>query len=294
MNLRPIAILAAIAALLIGFIYWREHAELRVKKAPARASRTKTAAARPQQARKRPVPPAPVPAAAPIAAPSAKKRKGPVVAIVIDDFGYNMNNVDEFLAIGEPITLSVLPGERYTAEVAREARARGYEVILHLPLESWRNDVKEEALTIRSGMSGAEIESRLKKETSELAPLGGVSNHMGSKATEDRKVMENVLRYLKKNELYFFDSLTSPRSVCREVAREVGVRYARRDRFLDNDSDQAAIEKKLREVGKLAVARGRAIAIGHDRKNTVAVLARMMPEMAREGIRFVYLSELVE
>jgi polysaccharide deacetylase 2 family uncharacterized protein YibQ len=299
-NLRPVAVLAAIAALLIGFIYWREHAAMPAKKAPAKVSRTKIAPAKPPRAKKRAaaVTPAPPPAAAtaavPALPPAAKKQKGPVVAIVIDDFGYNMNNVDQFLAIKEPITLSILPGERYTKEVARRARERGDEIILHLPLESWRSDVKEEAVTIRSGMSGPDIDSKLKKELSDLPPVGGVSNHMGSKATEDRKVMTDVIKYLKGNGLYFFDSLTSPRSVCREVASQAGVRYARRDRFLDNDNDPAAIEAKLRDVKKLAIARGRAIAIGHDRKNTAAVLAKTMPEMSREGIEFVYLSEMVE
>jgi len=43
----------------------------------------------------------------------------------------------------------------------------------------------------------------------------------------------------------------------------------------------------------LAFKRGRAIAICHDRKNTAAVLARIMPQMEREGIEFVKMSDLV-
>jgi uncharacterized protein len=298
MKLRPILVLAAIAALMIAFIYWREHA-VTVKKTPGKYAPARMAPAKPAKtARKRPAAPAiTMPAAtAPAAgvAPIAKKRKGPVVAIVIDDFGYTLSNLDGFFDIDEPITLSVLPNERYTGEVVSRARARGYEVILHLPLESWRNDVKEEALTIRSGMGVADIDARMKKELADVPGVHGVSNHMGSKATEDRKVMSDVLRCLKSKDLYFFDSLTSPRSVCREVASELGVKYARRDRFLDNDNSVEAIEKQLSDLQKLAFARGEAIAICHDRKNTVVALAKMMPEMARSGIEFVYLSEMAQ
>ena len=226
-------------------------------------------------------------------APVPKRRKTLKVAIVVDDFGYNMNNVNAFLNIGQPITLSILPDQPYSARIANIARLHGYEVILHLPLEAHGNKVKEEADTIRSGMSRTEIVGRLEKEIASVPGITGVSNHMGSKATEDRELMPVILKYLKKRGLYFFDSLTSEKSVCREVAVSAGVRFARRDIFLDNLNDVAAIEEELRSLGRLARKRGRAIAICHDRKNTVIALGRMMPEMAKEDISFVTLSEMV-
>jgi polysaccharide deacetylase 2 family uncharacterized protein YibQ len=142
-------------------------------------------------------------------------------------------------------------------------------------------------------MSEPEIDAKLVKELADVGGVRGVSNHMGSKATEDRKVMADIMRYLKKDGLYFFDSLTTPRSICREAAARAGVRYARRDRFLDNDNSPEAIEKQLDNLKALALQRGSAIAICHDRKNTAAALAKKMPEMASEGIEFVYLSEIV-
>jgi polysaccharide deacetylase 2 family uncharacterized protein YibQ len=225
--------------------------------------------------------------------PLAPKRERPKVAIVIDDFGYNMNNVDAFFRLNEPITLSILPQQPYSREIARMARSRGHEVMLHLPLESWRSDVKEESSTIRSGMTEKEVDARIAKELAYIPGAGGVSNHMGSKATEDDKLMVFVMRYLKKRGLYYFDSLTSPKSVCRDVASGLGVRCGRRDRFLDNSSDMASIEEELVQLRDTAFARGRAIAVCHDRKNTVAALSHMMPEMSRDGVEFVYLSDLI-
>jgi polysaccharide deacetylase 2 family uncharacterized protein YibQ len=192
------------------------------------------------------------------------------------------------------LTLAILPNQRYSREVADRARSRGYEVILHLPLESWRNDVKEEAVTIRSGMSERDIDARLKKEFADVPGATGASNHMGSKSTEDKALMTSVIDYMKKNDLCFFDSFTTPRSVCREVASETGVRFAKRDRFLDNANDIPSIEKQLRDLKDIALSRGRAIAVCHDRPNTASALASVMPEMARDGIEFVYLSDMVE
>jgi len=216
------------------------------------------------------------------------------VAIVMDDFGYNTHQLDAMFSIDEPITLSILPDLPYSRKVAESARQRGYEVILHLPLEPHRNDVSEEAGTIKSGMPEEEVRKKLTKDIARIPGLTGVSNHMGSKATEDAKLMLSIFKYLKKQRLYFFDSLTSEVSVCRETAKLAGIKYARRDIFLDNSEDPVYIEKQLKSFEEFALKNGKAIAVCHDRKNTVAVLAKVMPSMAKRGIKFVFLKEMVK
>jgi polysaccharide deacetylase 2 family uncharacterized protein YibQ len=232
-------------------------------------------------------PPKPAPEA-------AKKSAKPKVAIVIDDFGYNMTSVNMLFAIQQPVTLSVLPHVKYSKEVARLARSKGYEVILHLPLESSRSDVQEEANTITTKMSDKEITSKLASDIQSVPGITGVSNHMGSKATEDKRVMTVIISYLKTKRLYFFDSFTAQKSVCRDVARSLSVPTAKRDIFLDNSSDMAEIEAQMAVVKKMAFKYGQAIAICHDRANSIKALARKMPEMSGEGIEFVRLSELVK
>lgn len=229
------------------------------------------------------------------ALPEVKKKfANPKVAIVLDDFGYNMNNIDALLKIKEPVTLSILPNLPYSRKVAETAEAHGYEVILHLPLESHRKDVKEEPDTIRTGMSEKEVLARLDEEISNIPGLKGVSNHMGSKATEDRALMTIVLKELKRKGLYFSDSLTSEKSVSAEVAAAIGAPCVKRDMFLDNSNDSAYIEKQLMDMRALAFRRGRLIAVGHDRKNTIAALNKWMGEMSKDGIRFVSLSKMVK
>lgn len=223
----------------------------------------------------------------------AKKFKSPKVAVVMDDFGYNKNGLDELFSIEEPITLSVLPSLPYSAEIAALAAAKKREVILHLPLEPSRKDVAEEVDTIKSGMSASDIARRLEREISSVPGLAGVSNHMGSKSTEDSVLMTTILSELKRRGLYFFDSLTSEKSVCREIAAAVGVRYARRDMFLDNSNDTGYIGRQVLELRRLAFRKGRVIAVCHDRSNTIAVLAKMLPRLSQDGIKFVRLSEMV-
>ena len=226
--------------------------------------------------------------------PAEKPARGAKIAIVIDDFGYTMNNLEAFYDIKEPLTFSILPNIRHSRDVATSAKKHGYEAIRHLPLASHRKDVVEEMDTIKPGESQKEVIARLSKDIESIPGLSGVSNHMGSLATEDKELMTYIFAYLKKRGLYFFDSLTSDKSVCKEVAELVGIRFAKRDIFLDNSNDVDRIEGELADLKKLALKRGRAIAICHDRKNTAIALAKAMPQMAKEGIEFVYLSDMVK
>ena len=236
-------------------------------------------------------------AQAPARKPAVRKQvtpQGPRIAIVMDDFGYNMNNLEGLFAIGQPVTLSILPGLPYSRRIAQAAAEHGYETILHLPLESHRKDVREEFDTIKSGMGESQVLERLQAQIASIPGLKGVSNHMGSKSTEDAVLMTEIFGYLKKKGLYFLDSLTSPNTVCGQTALKVGLPCGRRGIFLDNSSDADYIKKQLSQARKIALRKGRAIAICHDRKTTIAVLAEGLPEMSAEGVRFVFLSELVK
>jgi hypothetical protein len=225
--------------------------------------------------------------------PAVKKAfPHPNVAIVIDDFGYTMDNLETFFAIGAPIAFSVLPNLKYSSIIAKEARSQGYEVILHLPLEPHRKDVREEVDTINSKLSKAEITARLERALRSVPGAVGVSNHMGSKSTEEPQLMETIFFALKEDEIFFLDSLVTNKSVCEGVARKVGIRYAKRSVFLDNALDEARIETQINRLRDRAFATGSAIAIGHDRKVTAKVLGEALPELQREGMRFVKVSEL--
>ncbi|MDP3730671.1 MAG: divergent polysaccharide deacetylase family protein [Candidatus Omnitrophota bacterium] len=223
-----------------------------------------------------------------------KNYKNPKVAIVIDDFGYNISNLDRILAAKRAVTFSILPNLPYSKRIAEAASSKGYEVILHLPLESLDKAAPTEAGTIKTGMNEKEMLALLDKDIASVPGLSGVSNHQGSKATEDKRCMSIILSDLKKRSLYFLDSLVTNKSVCREAAAQAQVPYAKRDIFLDNENSPEYIEKQMLSMRKMAFKYGSVIAVCHDRKNTIAVLDKMMPELVSEGIRFVYLSEIVK
>ncbi len=227
--------------------------------------------------------------------PAIKKvYPNPRVAIVLDDFGYNNENLAALFEMGIPVTFSVLPNLKYSSTISRAARSKGYEVILHLPLEPHRKNVKEEVNTINSRLPESEILARLDSDIKSVPGLVGVSNHMGSQSTEDPKLMGIILRALEARRLFFLDSMTASKSVCEEAAKEAGVKFAKRSVFLDNTPGADKIRDQIYLLEQRAFATGAAIAIGHDKKVTVKVLSEELPALAREGVRFVTVAELVK
>lgn len=225
---------------------------------------------------------------------AAPKKAGARLAIVIDDCGYNINNRGTLFEIDSPMTVSILPNLPYSAEMAREAGAHNFEVILHLPLEPHNEGLSLEKWTLMVDMPPQEANGILVKAIEGIPGLKGVSNHMGSKATEDREFMKGIFVELKKRKLYFLDNLVTDESVCRDLAAEMGVPAIARSVFLDNKADENYIEKQVLSAARLAERNGWAVAIGHDRPNTIKVLSETVPRLKEAGFKFVHVSELVK
>ncbi|MFH1355451.1 MAG: divergent polysaccharide deacetylase family protein [Candidatus Omnitrophota bacterium] len=214
------------------------------------------------------------------------------IAIVIDDWGYNLHNLAILKEMESPITLSILPNLAYSKKVAEEAHNLGLEMILHLPMEPHENYSLEED-TIMVTASDSQIRGIIKNDLASIIYAKGVSNHMGSKVTEDPRVMKIVFNELKKRGLYFFDSLVSADSLGSEFARSVRLDFLERDIFLDNQSDPAYIKEQINKLKLEAGLRGSAIGVGHDRKTTLGVLMEELPKLEAEGYKLVFLSELI-
>lgn len=213
------------------------------------------------------------------------------IAIVLDDWGYNQNNLPALSRIKYSLTLAILPALPHSLAVAQKARKLGFETILHLPLEPHEN-LRLEKNTITTAMANQEIVQILDTHLAGLPHVKGVSNHMGSKATEDKRVMGFIFKELKAKHLYYLDSFTSSDTVCSDLADNLGVKFAQRDIFLDNEEDTQYIKGQINKLKAKARFNGYAIGIGHDRKATIEALKEALPQLAQEGYKLVFVSEL--
>jgi hypothetical protein len=238
--------------------------------------------------------PTQTPALAPSVAPAVPgESSGPRLALIVDDCGQWIDTERAFIALGVPITMSVLPDVRYTGTIAREASNAGMGVMLHLPMETL-SGMNPGPGKITTEMSDDEIAAQVEADLAQVPLAKGVNNHEGSKASADERVMHDVAGVLAKHgDLFFIDSRTNAASVGEEQARAEGIPSAGRDVFLDNQATVAYTEGQLREAIAIAKRTGSAIAIGHPRPTTLEAVRDMIPEFAAQGIHLVLAQELV-
>ena len=220
---------------------------------------------------------------------------GARLAIILDDVGGDDSqaSLDTIFALNFPLTLSILPAHAHSSQLAAEAHRRGYQVMLHLPMESIGKEIPE-AHELRPGMSTTEISGTLKEMLESVPYAVGVNNHQGSLATSDARLMNELMPLLRDRHLFFIDSRTTAATVAFDTARSDGVRTAFRNvPFLDDVRDVAAIRHELSLAFKDAKEKGEAIAIGHPHPETLRALSEMLPEAQSQGIRLVHVSELV-
>ena len=219
--------------------------------------------------------------------------KIPLMAIVIDDMGINQKRTKDILSLQAPLTSSFLTYGKNLKELCMEAQNAGHEIIIHVPMEpEGKANLAPDTLTMQ--MTDEEIEAGLKQmlQKFEGIDLKGANNHMGSLFTMSAPKMDAVMNVLKSNNMFFLDSKTTPHSVAGQLAEKNGVRYLKRDVFLDNKNDYDYISKQLKEAEKIAQLQGYSIAIGHPKSQTFRALKEWLEKGKNKKIRLVHISEL--
>ena len=217
----------------------------------------------------------------------------PRLAIILDDLGSDRAAAEAIFALPYPLTVSVLPNHDHSAEIASEAHRRGYQVMLHLPMQSIANETPE-TQELRPGMQAEEVSGLVVQFLQNVPGVVGVNNHQGSQATSDTELMDELMPVLRDRRLFYVDSRTTAATVAFDTARSFGVRSAFRSvPFLDDVPDVAAVRKQLELALRGAREKGEAIAIGHPHPATLQALREILPHAQAQGVRLVLVSELV-
>jgi polysaccharide deacetylase 2 family uncharacterized protein YibQ len=218
---------------------------------------------------------------------------GPRLAIILDDLGSDRAAADAIFALPYPLTISVLPNHEHSVEIATEAKRRGFQVLLHLPMQSVANE-HPEAQELHPGMQAADVSALVEKFLQNVPGVAGVNNHQGSQATSDPELMSELMPVLRDRHLFYVDSRTTAATVAFETAQEFGVRSGFRNvPFLDDVPEVAAVRKQLQLALRGAREKGQAIAIGHPHPATLQALREVLPQAKAQGVQLVFASDLV-
>jgi polysaccharide deacetylase 2 family uncharacterized protein YibQ len=218
----------------------------------------------------------------------------PAIALIIDDMGYDLAAGRQALALPGAVTYAFLPRTPHTPALAREAYARGKEIMLHLPMQAAdERALGPNGLTLH--LTEDEFRRTVHDSLTSVPHALGVNNHMGSLLTRHPGAMAWLMAALdERGGLYFVDSRTSEHTVAERAALQYGLPATRRDVFLDNQQDEAAIQAQLQLLVETALRTGAAVGIAHPYPQTLAVLRRELPRLARQGVGLLPVSRIIE
>ncbi|MBU0675784.1 MAG: divergent polysaccharide deacetylase family protein [Proteobacteria bacterium] len=221
----------------------------------------------------------PVPSVSTKKSPQDFEEELPLVAIVIDDMGYQKKIGDDFLNLPVNLSFAFLPSGPFTGTQSARARRLGRDILLHFPMQTADPSWDPGPGTIRVEMDRDTIRQRFTANLAALPLALGINNHMGSLFTENRQAMQFFLELVNDHSLFFLDSMTSRNSVGYLLAREMGIKTARRDVFLDNERTHSAITGQLRGLLSVAEKQGWAVGIGHPHPETLKAISAFQGDL---------------
>jgi len=218
------------------------------------------------------------------------------IAILIDDIGYDLSPLKELLKIDASLTFAILPHYAHSVDAANILHKAKREILLHLPMEPHTFPDENPGMgALLLGMSDQQIEDEVNKDLDAIPHLAGVNNHMGSKFMEDETKVDIVFRQIKRRNLFFVDSRTTPLSRGPEIARKLGLRFISRKVFIDNKNDCKAIFRNLTtQIDSEFDHKSEAVVmIGHPHVKTIRALKEAIPVLRARGVDIVPVSALV-
>ena len=224
-----------------------------------------------------------------------------VLAVVLDDLGYDEHALETLARWEAPLAVAVIPGAPHSERAVALAREKRWDLLVHLPMEPESGSSEADSIGTRDGE--AAVRARILASLAKVPGAIGLNNHQGSKATADPRVMRAVLTVVKEKGLFFLDSRTTNASVAAREAASLGVPFLARDVFLDDVAAEAAakggvpeaLDAAWKRALDMAAKNGQAIVIGHPRRETLAFLGPKLDSMGNKDgkPRAVRVSELV-
>jgi polysaccharide deacetylase 2 family uncharacterized protein YibQ len=193
-----------------------------------------------------------------------------------------------------PLAVAIIPGLEYSTQLAESFHNAGKEILIHLPMES-EGESEDEDLTLKVSMIPQEIRGRLYQAIYDIPFARGISNHQGSLFTADEEAMNHLAQVLADTNLYFLDSITSPKTVAFNICRHWEIPTLQRDIFLDTELEAGeTISDRFVQLVLIAKKKGYAVGIGHRHWETLKALEEFLRSPASEELELVFPSELIK
>jgi len=218
--------------------------------------------------------------------------RGARVAIVIGGLAVSQTGTQSAIAkLPGEVTLAFASQGNSIGRWMQEARRRGHEVVMQVPLEPFDYpNVNPGRNTLTVDATPDENLKNLRWVLSRTTNYTAVMNYMGARFATDTEAFGPIMAELGKRGIGYLDDGSSARSVAPDLALKDGVPLAVADTAIDAIQDRGAILKKLDQLEATARSKGYAIGTGSAFNVTIDAVASWVNEAKKRGIEIVPIS----
>ncbi|MGH6874806.1 MAG: divergent polysaccharide deacetylase family protein, partial [Aestuariivirgaceae bacterium] len=216
----------------------------------------------------------------------------PKIAILLGGLGINPELTKRAIRVlPEEVTFAFAPYGKGLQSSIDEARARGHEVMLQLPMEPFDYPARNPGQnTLLVAMQPAETSASLSWLLSRFTGYTGVVNYLGARLTSEPAALTPIMRTLQERGLVYVDDGSSPRSAADEVASSVGLPIRHVEIVIDGDADFDSISAKLRKLEEMGSGGRIVIGIGTGLPATIDAVENWAKKLPSRGILLVPVS----
>lgn len=222
---------------------------------------------------------------------------GKRIALVIGGLGLSQTGTQRAINDLPPeITLAFAPTGYSLDRWMREARKKGHEILIQVPMEPFDYpNVNPGPNTLRLSSSPQTNIENLQWALGKITNYTGIMNYLGARFMADKNAMQPIMEELARRGLLFFnDGSAGISGNLSTEALSVGLPYLSNNVNIDSANDAASIRVKLKALESLASARGSAVGYGNALELTVKTVADWANEAKKSGFEIVGVAALAK
>jgi polysaccharide deacetylase 2 family uncharacterized protein YibQ len=221
--------------------------------------------------------------------------KKPRIAIVMLGFGASSQQTTQALAGLPPaVTVGFVPRGGDIQNWVNEARSRGHEVLLELPMEPYDYpDSDPGPHTLRTGEGEETNTHHLAWALTRFTGYAGVTNEQGGRFLSNSEALEPVMTFLARHGLMFYDDGTTAKSAAPDLAKQTGTAFVHGNLTIDAVQDGTSIDRALSELEAQARSKGSAVGSAFLYPVTVERVAQWSRGLSSRGFVLVPASAIV-
>lgn len=220
----------------------------------------------------------------------------PRIAIILTNLG--LSTATTVAAINDlpgEVTLAFQPYGARLDEWIPQARMRGHEVMVSLPMEPENFPESDPGpKTLLVGLSNADNLDRMDWALSRFTGYVGVINYLGARFTTSEEAMAPILGAIRDRGLMFVDSRASSNSLATQAAETLNMIHGFNDRFIDDQPNRWSIDQRLQELERIARRVGFAVGVGQAFPVTIERVRSWATTLPTRGLAIAPISAVVD